>query len=116
VIAACPTCGARYRIDAAKLRPEGARLTLFPDYTRYSSPAAVAATTRYVALAREHRLDPAQMALAYVNSRPFLTSTIIGATSMEQLRINIGSIDVTLSDEVLTGIEAIHNDYPNPSP
>jgi aryl-alcohol dehydrogenase-like predicted oxidoreductase len=101
-------------LDGAQ--PEGARLTLFPDYTRYSSPAAVAATAKYVALAREHRLDPGQMALSYVNSRPFLTSTIIGATSMEQLRINIDSIDVTLSDQVLTGIETIHNDYPNPSP
>ena len=99
-----------------RAQPEGARLTLFPEYTRYSGPAAIAATVKYVALAREHRLDPAQMALSYVNSRPFLTSTIIGATTMEQLRHNIDSIDLTLSDQVLTGIEAIHNDYPNPSP
>ena len=61
-------------------------------------------------------LDPAQMALAYVNSRPFLTSTIIGATSMEQLKSNIASIDLVLSEEVLAGIEAIHTEYPNPSP
>jgi aryl-alcohol dehydrogenase-like predicted oxidoreductase len=101
-------------LDGAQ--PEGSRLTLFPDYTRYSNPTAVAATEKYVLLAREHRLDPAQMALAYVNSRPFLTSTIIGATDMEQLRINIDSIDLTLSDEILSGIETIHNDYPNPSP
>ena len=97
-------------------RPPGARLTLYPDYTRYSNPAAVAATGRYVALAREHGLDPAQMALAYVNSRPFLTSTIIGATTMEQLKANIDSIGVELDDVVLAGIEAIHNDHPNPSP
>ncbi len=101
-------------LDGAK--PEGARLTLFPDYERYSSSAAVAATEKYVALAREHELDPAQMALAYVNSRPFLTSTIIGATTMEQLRFDIGSIDITLSDEVLEGIEAIHEEIANPSP
>jgi aryl-alcohol dehydrogenase-like predicted oxidoreductase len=56
------------------------------------------------------------MALAYVNSRPFLTSNIIGATTMEQLRSNIGSIDIELSDEVLAGIEDIHNSHPNPSP
>jgi aryl-alcohol dehydrogenase-like predicted oxidoreductase len=97
-------------------RPVGARLTLFPDYTRYSSNAAVNATQRYVALARQHQIDPAQMALAYVNSRPFLTSTIIGATSMEQLKSNIGSIELSPPSNVLEEIESIHNDYPNPSP
>lgn len=91
-------------------------MSLFPDYTRYSNEAAIAATERYVALARQHQLDPAQMALAYVNSRPFLTSTIIGATTMEQLKSNIDSINVTLSAEVVAGIEAIHDDHPNPSP
>ena len=98
------------------LQPADARLTLFPDYTRYSNAAAIHATERYVALAREYDLDPAQMALAYVNSRPFLTSTIIGATSMEQLKSNIASIDLVLSEEVLAGIEAIHTQYPNPCP
>jgi len=97
-------------------RPPGSRLTLFPDYTRYSNPAAASATARYVALAREHRLDPAQMALAFVNSRPFLTGTIVGATNMDQLKSNIGSIELTLSQQVLEGIEAIHSAYPNPSP
>jgi len=96
--------------------PEGARITLWPDYLRYSSPAAVTATEAYVALAREHDLDPAQMALAYVNSRAFLTSTIIGATTMEQLRCNIDSIDLSLPDEVLSAIEDIHNAHTNPSP
>jgi len=96
--------------------PKGARLSLYPDYTRYSSDAAIAATERYVALAQHHQLDPAQMALAYVNSRPFLTSTLIGATTIEQLRSNIDSINVTLSAEVLEGIEEIHNEHPNPSP
>ena len=97
-------------------RPEGSRLSLYPDYTRYSNEAAVSATGKYVALARRHRLDPAQMALAYVNSRPFLTSTIIGATTMPQLVSNIDSIDLVLSDEVVESIEAIHNAHPNPSP
>jgi len=97
-------------------KPANSRLTLFPDYTRYCGTAAIGATEKYVALAREHRLDPAQMALAYVNSRPFLTSTIIGATTMEQLKANIDSIQVQLSDEVLEGIEAIHKEHPNPSP
>ena len=98
------------------MKPEGARLTLFPDYNRYSNPAAVAATGKYVGLASDNQLDPAQMALAYVNSRPFLTSTIVGATTMQQLQNNIASIDVTLSDEVVAAIEAIHSDHPNPSP
>ena len=97
-------------------RPKNARLSLFPDYTRYSNDAAICATERYVALAQQHLLEPAQMALAYVNTRPFLTSTIIGATTMEQLRSNIDSINVTLTAEVLEGIEAIHNEQPNPSP
>ena len=96
--------------------PEGARITLWPDYTRYSNPAAVTATEAYVSLAGKHGLDPAQMALAYVNSRPFLTSTIIGATTMEQLRSNVDSIKLTLSDEVLSAIEEIHNNHANPSP
>ena len=97
-------------------RPKNARLSLFPDYTRYSNDAAICATERYVALAQQHLLEPAQMALAYVNTRPFLTSTIIGATTMEQLRSNIDSINLKLSAEVLEGIEAIHSGHPNPSP
>jgi aryl-alcohol dehydrogenase-like predicted oxidoreductase len=103
----------KYLNDA---HPAGARLTLFPDYTRYSAPAAEAATGRYVQLARDHGLDPAQMALAYVNSRPFLTSTIVGATNMGQLQNNIASATLTLSTEVIAGIETIQNDHPNPSP
>jgi len=97
-------------------QPEGARISLFPDYTRYSSPAAVAATEGYVTLANNHGLDPAQMALAYVNSRPFLSSTIIGATTMAQLRSNVASIDLHLSDEVLSAIEDIHQVHANTSP
>jgi aryl-alcohol dehydrogenase-like predicted oxidoreductase len=97
-------------------RPRGARLTLFPDYARYSSPAAEKATADYAELARSHGLDCARMALAYVNSRRFLTSTIIGATTMEQLRSNIASIDLDLSTEVMEGIQAIHEAHPNPSP
>jgi len=103
----------KYLHDAS---PAGARLTLYPDYSRYSSPQALSATEKYVELAHVHGLNPAQMALAYVNSRHFLTSTIIGATSMEQLKINISSIEVHLADETLDEIEAIHTQHPNPSP
>jgi aryl-alcohol dehydrogenase-like predicted oxidoreductase len=97
-------------------RPEGARLTLFENYKRYVKPNAIKATEAYVALAKQHGLEPAQMALAYVNTRPFLTSTIIGATSMDQLYADIDSIDLTLSPEVLEQIEEIHRRYPNPAP
>ena len=96
--------------------PDETRLSLFPDYTRYSNTAAVSATEKYVVLARSHGLDPAQMALAYVNSRPFLSSTIIGATTMQQLRSNVDSINLSLSAEVLSAIEEIHHAHANPSP
>jgi aryl-alcohol dehydrogenase-like predicted oxidoreductase len=97
-------------------RPEGARLTRFQRFQRYTREAAQAPIRAYVETARKHGLDPAQMALAYVNSRPFLTSTIIGATSLEQLASNIASIDLELSAEVLAEIEAIHQRHPNPCP
>ena len=97
-------------------QPDNARITLWPDYSRYTNPQATQATEKYVALAREHELDPAQMALAYVNTRPFLTSNIIGATNMAQLKSNIESINLQLSDEVIESIENIHTEFPNPSP
>ena len=99
-----------------EIPPRKARVTLFPNYNWYSNDNAVAATEQYAQLAKEHGLSMAQMALAFVNTRPFLTSNIIGATSMEQLKENIESIDVDLSDEVLEGIEEIHNAIPNPAP
>ena len=97
-------------------RPEGARLTLFDRFSRYSNPEATRATEAYAALAAEHGLSLTAMALAYVTSRPFVTSNIIGATSMEQLKENIDTHDLKLSDAVLDGIEAIHVSQPNPSP
>ncbi len=96
--------------------PAKSRLALYPQYARYSQPRGTAATRAYVDLAREHGLDPAQMSLAYVNSRRFLTANIIGATTMAQLESNIASDDLDLSDAVLEGIEAIHNSDPNPAP
>ena len=97
-------------------RPEHARLTLFSRFTRYNNPETMRATEQYVQLAKQHGLDPAQMALAYVTSRPFVTSNIIGATSLEQLQSNLDSINLTLSEEVVAGIEAIHKIQPNPAP
>jgi aryl-alcohol dehydrogenase-like predicted oxidoreductase len=97
-------------------RPEGARLTRFERFARYTNPQAEAATEAYVALAREAGLDPSQMALAFVNRQQFTTSTIIGATTMEQLRCNIASVDVTLDKALLGEIEAIHARYTIPAP
>ena len=97
-------------------QPESARLTLFPDYQRYSNPQAVAATEEYVKLARAFELEPAQMALAFVTSRPFVTSNIIGATTMDQLRCNIASMELSLSSELLEAIDQIHQRYSNPAP
>ena len=96
--------------------PEGARITLFKRFSRYMNPQAMSATEKYVALARQHGLDPVQMALQYVTTRPFVTSNIIGATSIAQLETNIGSAAIRLSDEVLKGIEEIHVAQPNPAP
>lgn len=97
-------------------KPPNGRLTLFERFKRYTSPEAEAATQAYVDLAREHDLDPAQMALAFVNSRSFLTSNIIGATTMEQLETNLASESVKLDDDVLEAIDAIHRRMPNPCP
>jgi len=97
-------------------RPEGARLSLFPYFDRYVRGLTEHATERYVQLANDHGLDPAQMALAFVNRQPFVTANIIGATTTDQLKANIASLDVTLGMEVLEGIEVIHQDIPNPAP
>lgn len=97
-------------------RPAGARTTLFDRGQRYQTVGAEEAVRRYVALAREAGLDPAHLALAFVTSRPFLTSNIIGATSMEQLRVAIGSAQITISTELEAKIDAIHQQVGNPCP
>ena len=97
-------------------RPDQARLSLFPQYKRYDSPRAERAVRAYVDIARQAGLKPAQMALAYAASRPFTTSVIIGATSLDQLEEDLGAADVRPSDAVLSAIESVHNNDPNPSP
>lgn len=79
-------------------------------YTQKSQPVC----ERYITLAKEHDLHPAQMALAFCLSRPFMASAIIGATTMEQLRTNIGAASITLSDELRQGIFDIYSDAPMP--
>jgi len=97
-------------------RPENARITLFERFQRYNNPQAAVATERYALLAEEHGIDFAQMALAFVTNQPFVTSNIIGATSMAQLKSNIDSAELVLSDALMEGIEAIHTAQPNPAP
>lgn len=97
-------------------RPAGARTTLFDRGQRYQTAGTEEAIKRYIAVAREAGLDPAQMALAFVSSRAFVTANIIGATSMEQLRTDIASIDLKLSPEVEARIDAIHQLVGNPCP
>ncbi len=96
--------------------PASARLTLYERFTRYSNKEGVSATTAYVDLAKQCGYTPTQMALAFVNTRPFVAANIIGATSMQQLRENIDSINVKLTEEVLEKIEQIHVSHPNPCP
>ncbi len=95
--------------------PENARLKLFPRFNRYSSAQSTEATKRYMKLANDHGLTITEMALAFVNDRPFVTSNIIGATTMDQLKENIDSAAVVLSKEVLKGIDQIHSEIPDPA-
>ncbi|SFV26473.1 Predicted oxidoreductase [Devosia crocina] len=93
--------------------PRGSRKDYQKGFWRLT-PFAEAATAEYLALAARHGLDPAQMAIAFCRSRPFMTATIIGATSTEQLAIDIAAKDLVLAPEVLGEIEAIHRRHPRP--
>lgn len=97
-------------------KPEGARMTLWPENRRYLGAQGQAATRAYVDVARKHGLDPAQIAIAFVVSRPFVTSAIIGATNMDQLHNGIASADVALSEELQADLETVHARHTYPCP
>jgi aryl-alcohol dehydrogenase-like predicted oxidoreductase len=97
-------------------RPENARITRFSRFTRYTNPQSEWATEQYAQLAEQHGLTLTQLALAYVKQQFFVTSTIIGATHLDQLKENIDAFEIDLSEEILTGIEDIHRQQPNPAP
>ncbi len=97
-------------------RPQGARLTLYDRFTRYLGDKAENATSKYLKIADELGISLASLSLAYVNSRPFLTSNIIGATKMEQLKENIDSINIELNNETIKAIEEVHQENTNPCP
>ncbi len=94
--------------------PAGSRASINAMLGGRRSAQSEPAISAYVDLARSHGLDPAQMALAWLETRPFMGSIIFGATTMEQLRTNLGAADLTLSDEVIAGIAAIHRRFPIP--
>ena len=96
-------------------KPED-RINQFKSYSRYSSGQSYEATSRYLEIAKNHNLSLAQLSLAFVSSRPFVGGNIIGASNLDQLKENIESIDVKLSDEVLTAIEEVQKMIPNPAP
>ena len=95
-------------------RPEGTRWTLEHRGIARDTKQANEAVKAYIAVAEKHGLDVCQMALAFVNRQPFVTANIIGATSMDQLKSNIASIDLELSQDVLDDIEGVYKDYPVP--
>jgi len=96
--------------------PKNARLTLFKGWERMLNPLAMKAYDEYYKLAKESNITMVQLAQAFVNSRPFVTSNIIGATTMDQLKENIESIKIELSKETIEKINFIHNNNPNPAP
>lgn len=97
-------------------RPPESRVVRWSRFARYNGELAEKATAAYVGIARRHGLVPAQMALAFVNRQRFLTSNLIGATTMEQLKTNLGSVAIKLSEDVIQAIDAVHQTQPNPCP
>lgn len=103
----------KYRDGA---RPKNARISLFSRFSRYSNPESEWATEQYASLAEKHGLSLTQLSLAFIKQQFFVASTIIGATSINQLKENIDAFEVNLSEEILQDIEAIHKQQPNPAP
>ena len=97
-------------------RPANARVTLFSRFSRYSNAESEWATEQYAQLAEQHGLTLTQLALAFIKQQFFVTSTIIGATNLDQLKENIDAFEVNLSEDILKGIEDIHRQQPNPAP
>jgi len=96
--------------------PKNSRMALFKGWERMINPLAMKAYDEYYKLAKDNNMTMVQLAQSFVNSRPFVTSNIIGATTMEQLKENIDAINIELSDEIMNKINLIHNNNPNPSP
>ena len=96
--------------------PKDSRMALFKGWERHLNPLAMQAYDKYFKLAKDFNLTMVQLAQSFVNSRPFVTSNIIGATTMEQLKENVESINIEFTDEMMDRVNEIHNNNPNPSP
>jgi aryl-alcohol dehydrogenase-like predicted oxidoreductase len=99
-----------------KQLPEKSRIKLFPNFSRYSNKQALFLAEKYNDLAKRNKLSLVELSLAFIQAQPFVTATIIGATTMDQLKQNIATIDVKLTPEILEEIDQIHNLQPNPAP
>jgi aryl-alcohol dehydrogenase-like predicted oxidoreductase len=97
-------------------QPAHGRLTLFKHFSRYTNEQSIAATDAYCQLAEQHGVSPVHLALQFVTTRPFVTSNIIGATNLNQLRENLASIELPWNPELEKEIEAIHTRFPYPAP
>ena len=98
-------------------KPKGSRLQLFGDYfPRYARKSSNLAVEEYFKVAKKHKISLAQLSLAFVNQQSFVTSNIIGATTMKQLEENIGSINIKLSTEIIDEINSVHKNNSNPAP
>ena len=96
---------------------KNSRLGLFGDwFTRYSNDECLQAVEKYLKIADKYNLSLTHLALAFVNTRPFVTSNIIGATTMEQLRENIDSVNIEITETMLEDINQVHSSQPNPAP
>ena len=103
----------KYRNDQM---PKNSRMSLFKGWERHLNPLAMKAYDEYYNLAKNNNMTMVQLAQSFVNSRPFVTSNIIGATTLDQLKENVESVNIELSDEIMEKINLIHNNNPNPSP
>ena len=110
---ACGVLTGKYRNSQ---KPDGARLTIWEDWTRYTNDRSMNATEKYCKIAESHGLTPTELSLAFVNQQDFVTSNIIGATKMDQLKENIKSADIELSKEIIDEINDVHENNPSPAP
>ena len=102
--------------DGNNTLPKKSRMDLFKDFTRYKNENGQKAIEEYYKISKKYNIDFTQMSLKFCEIQPFMTSVIIGATSMEQLKTNIESVNVTLSNEIINEINQIQKKYPNPCP
>ena len=111
---ACGYLSGKYRNNQL---PKGSRIALHKNFwTRYSKPNAEKAIEAYYEVAKKYKLDLAQMSLKFLEIQPFVTSVIIGATRMEQLKTNVESVSINLTEEIINEINEVQKIYPNPCP